>query len=33
VLREIEQLQRQQHPIPVTAPMPARLHRFLVSVG
>lgn len=31
VLREIEQLQRRPRPIPVIAPMPARLHRFPVT--
>jgi len=31
VLHEIEQLQRQRRPIPVTAPTPIRQGRFLVT--
>ena len=32
VLREIEQLQKNPRPTPVTMPMPARLRRNLVTV-
>jgi autotransporter translocation and assembly factor TamB len=33
VRQEMLQLQRQRGPIPVITPMPARLRRFLVTVG
>jgi hypothetical protein len=33
VLREVEQLQRKTRPIPVSAPLPASLHRSFLTVG
>jgi hypothetical protein len=33
IMHEMQQLQRRPHPTPVTAPMPAELHRPSTAVG